>query len=129
MVGKTGRKCASQGMNVIAGGSQPMSNLYNASLSPHSRKIATQAPLFIPRIPSAKPLEATSRTGSTYVTVAPDEPEGEAAAANDPLGIRPYLPSRTMTQAQRRALDRIANRDDKKKTAARANRNRHGDDT
>src|SRR3954447_11010671 len=66
MVGKTGRKCASQGMNVIAGGSQPMSNLYNASLSPHSRKIATQAPLFIPRIPSAKPLEATSRTGSSW---------------------------------------------------------------
>src|ERR1700739_4468746 len=38
MVGKTGRKCSSQGINVIAGGSKCMEDLYKASLPQKSSK-------------------------------------------------------------------------------------------
>src|ERR1700747_1426578 len=38
MVGKTGRKCPSQGINVIAGGSKCMEDLYKASLPQKSSK-------------------------------------------------------------------------------------------
>jgi hypothetical protein len=36
MVGNTGRKCSSQGINVIGGGAHRMGNLYKALLSPKS---------------------------------------------------------------------------------------------
>src|SRR5208283_839237 len=42
MVGKTGRKCSSHGINVIAGGSQGMENLYKGSPCRKSSKIAIQ---------------------------------------------------------------------------------------
>src|SRR6202007_2102822 len=38
MVGKTGRKCSSQGINVIAGGSKCMEDLYKAALPQKSSK-------------------------------------------------------------------------------------------
>jgi hypothetical protein len=38
MVGKTGRKCSSRGINVIAGGSKCMEDLYKASLPQKSSK-------------------------------------------------------------------------------------------
>ena len=49
MVGNTGRKCSSQGMNVIGGGSQCMGNLYKALLSHKSRKFDLQIQQIVPK--------------------------------------------------------------------------------
>src|SRR5271165_3974910 len=48
MVGNTGRKCSSQGINVIGGGSQCMGNLYKALLSQKSRKFDLQIQQIVP---------------------------------------------------------------------------------
>jgi hypothetical protein len=49
MVGNTGRKCSSQGINVIGGGSQRMGNFYKALLSPKSRKFDAEIQLIVPK--------------------------------------------------------------------------------
>jgi hypothetical protein len=49
MVGNTGRKCASQGINVIGGGSQCMGNPYKALLSKKSRKFDAEIQLIVPK--------------------------------------------------------------------------------
>src|ERR1700726_3014267 len=49
MVGNTGRKCSSQGINVIGGGSQCMGNLYKALLSQKSRKFDAKIQLIVPK--------------------------------------------------------------------------------
>src|SRR5580692_9945356 len=48
MVGNTGRKCSSQGINVIGGGAQCMGNIYKALLSPKSRKFDLRIQLNVP---------------------------------------------------------------------------------
>src|ERR1700750_373230 len=47
MVGNTGRKCSSQGINVIWGGSQCMGNPYKPLLSPKSIKIDRRIQLIV----------------------------------------------------------------------------------
>src|SRR5215475_6457927 len=46
MVGNTGRKCSSHGINVIGGGSKSMEDLYKRSFSEKSRKFRLQNTLY-----------------------------------------------------------------------------------
>jgi len=49
MVGNTGRKCISQGINVIAGGSQSMRYSFKPSLSQKSSKFDQQIQQIVPK--------------------------------------------------------------------------------
>src|SRR5271165_5957854 len=62
MVGKTGRKCSSHGINVIAGGSQGMEKLYKGSPWQNPAK----SPLKYIILWSISPMNAKSGTWSKY---------------------------------------------------------------
>src|ERR1700759_3150059 len=89
MVGNTGRKCSSQGINVIWGGSQCMGNPYKALLSPKSRKIRRRIQLIVSKYthgPHIRGLVVPTGTTSASVAFAPQQ-QAISRFCDDPLSL------------------------------------------